>query len=187
MDVRDRWFGDHFFEHKDFLVNFFRKRGCGDDSQDLAQETFLKAYQKFDDLRNPASFKFWLLKIAKHTFLNQNRKQVVKGRKIRPVSLSSFAGFVDRGTPPVLKDTSKTPLKLLLEEEDLARLEEAFKQLPEQMRLCICLRIHQNLKYKEIAEVMQLEINTIKSHLFQAKEKLKELLGEYEADLGVEE
>lgn len=174
-------FSVYFLEYRELLVNYFRKRGFGDDSQDLAQETFLKAYQKLPDLRKQSSFKFWLLTIAKRTLLNKIRDKASSRVEVF-LSQVTFDDFLERAHAPV-EDRADNPLNSLLEEEGTERLAGAFKQLPHQMRHCIYLRVYQNLKYREIAGVMQLELNTVKSHIFQAKQKLKELLTDHEDDL----
>jgi DNA-directed RNA polymerase specialized sigma24 family protein len=46
------------------------------------------------------------------------------------------------------------------------------------MRRCLALRVEQDLKYREIASVMRLSIDTVKAHLFQARQRLKETLGD---------
>ena len=54
--------------------------------------------------------------------------------------------------------------------------------LPAQMRRCVELRVHQDLRYKEIADLMQVSIDTVKAHLYQARQQLKGKLSGYFAD-----
>jgi RNA polymerase sigma-70 factor (ECF subfamily) len=58
------------------------------------------------------------------------------------------------------------------------RATRALQDLPEQMRRCFILRFDQQLRYREIAAVMQISIQTVKSHLHQARERLKAILAE---------
>src|SRR6185295_123541 len=69
------------------------------------------------------------------------------------------------------------PLAGLLADEQVGRLRQALQDLPPQMRRCVLLRIDQNLKYREIAGVMQISIDTVKSQLSQARDRLGRELG----------
>jgi len=62
-------------------------------------------------------------------------------------------------------------------------LSSALAQLPPQMRRCVELRFGQELKYREIAAVMKISVDTVKSHLFQAREHLRQIVGEHFADI----
>ena len=70
------------------------------------------------------------------------------------------------------------PLDRLIAEERLQQLREALLDLPPQMRQCVLLRLDQELKYREIAEVMNIAVNTVKSQLAQAKDRLRTRLEE---------
>ena len=63
--------------------------------------------------------------------------------------------------------------------EQLGILQGALAELPEQMRQCVCFRLQGDLKYREIAEVMQISIQTVKSHLHHAKKRLRPMLEPY--------
>ncbi|MCG8462279.1 MAG: RNA polymerase sigma factor, partial [Holophagales bacterium] len=68
------------------------------------------------------------------------------------------------------------PLSSLVKKEQRRAMRDTIAELPEKMRQCLTLRLDQELSYAEIAVVMRLEINTVKAHLFQARQRLSERL-----------
>ena len=71
-----------------------------------------------------------------------------------------------------------SPAQEAYERERREALARALEGLPPQMRQVLTLRIDQDLKYREIAEVLQISIETVKAHLFQARQRLRTELGE---------
>ncbi len=172
-----------------YLYSFFLVRGCSpEECQDLIQETFLKAYRGSRKFRGEASVRTWLLKIAGHTFQNFIRSRSALKRNAKVVSLQdlqkspsppSEVGF--GGRDPF------GPLERMLGAERKNLLEDALQDLPPRMRTCLQLRIHEDLKYREIATLMQISIQTVKSQLSQAKKRLKESLSKHFEDDDFEE
>lgn len=164
-------FEDHYLEHKDSIQRFFEKRGCGEESQDLTQQTFLKAHVKKDQILNQESYKAWLFVIAKNNYRNYLRSKAAKKNQSDTISLSDNFSLI----PPQIDYQSRahSPLNAILKKEHISEVEEALNQLPNQMRNCLFLFVFQNLKYKEIASILNLKLNTVKSHIFNAREKLK--------------
>jgi RNA polymerase sigma factor (sigma-70 family) len=80
---------------------------------------------------------------------------------------------------PALLAGEQDALTSVITDEQLGILQHALAELPEQMRQCVRLRLKDDLKYKEIAEVMKISIETVKSHLYQAKKRLRPLLEPY--------
>ncbi len=180
LEASDRRFEALFSEHKPLIEAFFRKRGCGESSRDLAQETFLKAYARMGSLRDEAKITSWLFAIARHTWINALRAGATQARdSLREVPYEPStmdhhpAGDAD-------------PYGQLLRKEKLSQLERAvinaILQLSPRTRQCVCLRVYQGLKYHEIARIMDVDINTVRSHLNRAKKQLKQLLGKQGID-----
>ena len=88
--------------------------------------------------------------------------------------------------PSTVSHVAEAPVEYAASErmpsEELARLRAALDDLPPQMRQVVLLRIDGNLKYREIAEVMQVSIATVKAHLQQARQRLREELADYFSD-----
>jgi RNA polymerase sigma-70 factor, ECF subfamily len=163
------------------VLHFFLNRGISyEDSRDLTQETFLRVYKGFERFRGDSSIQTWIFQIAANLWCNHLRNRRTGKRHGKEVSLE---GAIERGIP-VSSDLSQTlgpefsgPLESILEAEQAELLHQALRGLPPQMHRCVLLRIGQGLKYREIAQLMQISIDTVKSQISQAKERLKRDLG----------
>ncbi len=156
---------------------FFRNKGFQEqDASDLTQEAFLRVYRSIELFRRDAKFRTWLLTIVGNVWRNELRRLHTVKREARQVSLDETTEEGQRVLE--IPDGSITePLVRLQEEERMKDAHEAFESLPPQMRRCVLLRA-EGFKYREIAEVMQVSIETVKSQLHQAKQRLRELLGD---------
>lgn len=159
-------FAEIFEAHYDQVVAFFRRWNCREEeSRDLANETFLRAYRGFESFRKESQPATWLNRIARHILLNHIRaKQAIK-RDMAVVSLDGDAAI----TPVSLAGNVEAEL---IFEEELGQLREWISLLPPRMRKCVELRLLDH-EYHDIAEIMGLSVETVKSHLHQATAKLK--------------
>jgi RNA polymerase sigma-70 factor, ECF subfamily len=153
------------------IERFFARKGLSpDDCLDLTQETFLGIYRGLDAYENRRRFAAWLYRAATTTYLKRLRS----------------AGTAKRAAVEVSRDGMENPeanlavpgrqLSGLLDEERSRALRSAVAELPEQMRDCLTLRLHQQLSYNEIAVLKKISVETVKAHLFRARKKLQEKL-----------
>lgn len=149
-----------------------------EDSRDLAQETLLKVSRGYSDFRQEASLPTWIFSIARNTWANFLRHRNAFKRDAPEISLDYLqeegAAEFSQGLTP--SASSENPLALVLEGERRHLLMEHVKNLPERMRRCLILRINQELKYREIAVVLDISIETVKSQLHQARDRLRKEL-----------
>lgn len=124
------------------------------DAQDLTQETFLNAFRSYDNFDGQSSVRTWLIAILKNRFRLYQRE---KGRFRRAHSRAHTAA-------PEQAD------------EKLDKLKSALARLEEDDRLIVVLYHLDGLSYEEIAAVMECPLGTVKSRLFAARQKLKELV-----------
>jgi RNA polymerase sigma-70 factor, ECF subfamily len=163
------------------VYSFFAKRGFPvQECQDLAQETFLKVHKGLSTFRCEARFETWLFQITANLYRNTLRSQATLKREAQEVSLEEI-DEPDPGSGPA-GDPGDTPLAGVLIGEEAQVLRHALDSLPPQMRHCVLLRIDQDLRYREIAELMRVSIDTVKAHLYQARQQLKGKLAGYYAD-----
>lgn len=166
-------FNEIVFRYKDRLVNFlFRYTGNRDDSEDLAQDTFLKLYRSKHLYREIAKFSTWFYTIAINIAKTHLRK---KSRK-KAISLSSF-------DPENEKDFELTANVLGPDESANASTEsyyiqKAIDSLDENFREVIVLRDIQDFEYEEIAQITGLPLGTVKSRINRGRERLKVMLSE---------
>lgn len=158
------------------VVSFFMKRGFScEESRDLAQETFLRVFNKWDSFRGESSVETWLFQIAANLYKNTLRSLQTQKRDAQEVSLD--AEVVE------LKSGEKDPLRAILTEEEVRLLREALEDLPPQMRQAVFLRVDGDMKYREIADEMHVSIETVKAHLYQARQHLRDRLADYFTDI----
>ncbi len=155
-----------------------RRVSSPEDRLDLTQEAFLRVYRGLEGYRGDAQFGTWVFRIAFNTYLKWLRRAKADGKG------SEAAKGVDEpegawdDDQPVAVSTEESPLEHALRTERRMALRRAVEELPEQMHRCTKLRIYRDLSYREIAVVMNLSIETVKVHLFQARKKLKRSFGD---------
>src|ERR1044071_2294 len=133
-------------------------------AEELAQEVFLNLHQNLSAIKSPAHLTFWLRKVTAHRSIDQTRRQ-----KVRPqVSLEDVA-------EPVAEHVEED----FMLSDTLRRLVET---LPEKARMVVILRYQEDLEPAEIAKVLDMPVNTVKSHLRRSlallRDKLSRSVGE---------
>ncbi|SUA66588.1 Sigma-24 [Oligella urethralis] len=147
------------------------------DVEDVAQETFLKAYRALPKFRNESAFYTWLYRIAVNTarnHLSSKQNQLFVSDQLESQDGETFS-LLDNLTD------GETPETHMHNREILEALQAALDDLPEQLRQAIVLRELEGLSYEEIAGVMDCPVGTVRSRIFRAREaiseRLKSLLG----------
>ena len=144
--------------------------------QDLAQETFIKAYRALASFRGDSAFYTWLYRIAINTAKNFI---VAQGR--RPPQEDVDATEAEQYSGADMLHESASPERLLLKDEIAKIVFKTIDALPEDLKTAITLRELEGMSYEEIAEVMACPIGTVRSRIFRAREaidhQLRPLLG----------
>ncbi|NJK92513.1 MAG: sigma-70 family RNA polymerase sigma factor [Blastochloris sp.] len=144
------------------------------ETEDLAQQVFLKVWKAAPRYRAEARFTTWLLTICRNCVFTQLKKS--QRQKTEPLE---FQGVDGEGESPHPDHDMPTPSAEMLREEMRQHVEEALCQLPLSQRTALSLRQHEQLDYDEIARVMGLSVSSVKSLLFRARETLREQLKNY--------
>lgn len=175
-------FGELFAHYYPPVVAFFARRGfSNEEARDLAQKTFLRAFEKFATLRDPGAARSWLFAVAVNVRRNALRSSKAAKRDAEVVALAEdaeAAGERALSANPGRAGEENALDKILTRERE-ERLRRALDQLPPRMREAVYLRIGRDLKYHEIAVLQQVSVDTIKAQMLQARRKLRELLGDY--------
>ncbi len=149
------------------------------ESQDVAQEAFIRAYRAIGNFRGESAFYTWLYKIATNTAKNY---LVSQGRR-PPTDDVQVDDAVHLDAAVRLKDSS-TPERELMRQEIERTVFETVEALPEELRQAITLREVDGLSYEEIAESMNCPIGTVRSRIFRAREAIDEKLRPLLSDVG---
>jgi RNA polymerase sigma-70 factor (ECF subfamily) len=166
------------------LYHFFARRGLPhQDCLDLTQETFLGIYRGIGSFRGEARFETWLFKVATNAWRKGLRREGAAKRAGEEVALGEDE---ERGAGGAVEPAAAAPPpgEGLLREERARLVRAAVERLPEQMRRCLVLRLYHEMTYREIALVLRLSPETVKAHLFQARRRLQDALGDYVSAAG---
>lgn len=153
--------------------------------QDIAQETFIRAYRALPQFRGESAFYTWLYRIAVNS-----AKKALSDFKRDPLVLEGSRAGMEEGeeTSRVENELTdgETPEALLASKEIAAAVNSAIEALSEDLRQAITLREIEGLSYEEISEAMNCPIGTVRSRIFRAREaialKLRPLLDTREGD-----
>lgn len=155
------------------LVNRYVKDPS--EAQDVAQETFIKAYRALNNFRGDSAFFTWLYRIAINTAKNYLS---LRARRFSDYEIDVQEAEQVENAPEL--QGIETPEQLLLNQEILQAIKSAVDKLPEDMRVAITLREFEGMSYEDIALTMDCPVGTVRSRLFRAREaidkKLKPLL-----------
>ncbi len=174
-------FQRQYTQFRPAVIAFFRRRGFPlEEAQDLAQDTFLRAFKGLPGFRGEASLKTWLLRIAANVWRNELRARGAQKREAAHVPLDDAPeSALTEGSATRTPDGQDGPFDALWEQERRELVTRALGELPPQMQRCMQLLVTGELKYREIADVMQISIGAVKSQLHEARERLKSQLGRH--------
>lgn len=155
-----------FTFEKTIFNHIYRILGDRRDAEDLTQETFVKVYKNLKKLDPDGNFRSWLYKIATNTTYDHLRKK----KKQPPVLLVGENEWPFETLEPGLTydNTEKVA--------DSADLGEALSKLKPIHKTVLLLFYQQDMSYEEIAQMLSLSLNTVKTHLRRAKLALKQEL-----------
>lgn len=139
--------------------------------QDIAQETFIKAYRALPQFRGDAQFYTWLYRIA----VNTAKKELLERKRDPLINDSAFQANGDEDetySPSEALISTDTPESELAAREIAAAVNAALDELPEDMRQALTLREIEGLSYEEIAHMMTCPIGTVRSRIFRAREAI---------------
>ena len=142
--------------------------------QDIAQETFIRAYRALGQFRGEAQFYTWLYRIA----VNTAKKQLMELKRDPVVLMSSLMRNEDDETSaPELElngqvADAESPESLLASKEIAQAVNDAMEALPKELEQAIALREIEGLSYEEIAQALDCPIGTVRSRIFRAREAI---------------
>ena len=139
--------------------------------EDIAQETFIRAYRALAQFRGEAQFYTWLYRIA----VNTAKKALVDLRRDPLVTESALRSSEDEDETSSVENeltSPETPETVLAAKEIAAAVNQAMEALPDELRQAVTLREIEGLSYEEIAEVMSCPIGTVRSRIFRAREAI---------------
>ncbi len=154
------------------LVEHFQSRiyavaygiiGNHQDAEDIAQDTFIKAYKNIGNLEREDAFYSWIVRIAVNTGINYKKTRNVNSL----VSMEDIYEPLYRG---------ETPDSYIEKRGETERIQELLAQLPPDSRAVLVLREIEGFGYEEIAGIIGIPVGTVRSRIHYAREKLRQLV-----------
>jgi len=179
-DEKQSIFNQEFMPHINSMYNFaYRLTLDPDDSKDLLQDTYLKAFRFIDSFQQGTNAKAWLFRILKNSFINDYRKKSKEPSKVDYQEVETFYNSedVDRQITPDLRVEA---LQDMIGDE----ISTALNSLDVDFRTVIILCDLEGFKYEEMAKILDIPIGTVRSRLHRARNLLKEKLSEYAKKMG---
>ncbi len=143
-----------------------RMTGNHEDADDVAQETFLRAYRSLPLFRGDSALRTWLFRIALNLSINAGRARA--GRRTEDRDLESL--------PVDPSHRAAEGEQRLLVEERAQRVRDAIEGLPPRQKQVVILRMYEELQFQEIAELLECPIGTAKANFFHAMTNLRKAL-----------
>jgi RNA polymerase sigma-70 factor (ECF subfamily) len=170
-------FNEIVARYKDRIRSYVRGMvSNAEDAEDLAQETFVRAYSALGSFESRATLHTWLFRIATNLCIDYRRRTAHSTRKTLSLDQSICAG-----TSPALDlaDSKSDPALLVGELELAALIDREIANLPDRLRAVVLLHDIEGLRYDEVAQVLKCPLGTVKSRLFHARMALRNALLPY--------
>ncbi len=164
---------ERFVEHFRSKVFHYSWLMCGspEDAEEVAQETLISAFRRFDSLREPENVRSWVFRIAKNACLMQRRKSV-----FAPVRELSVDELLPEAEPVA---DSGPPDSDLLRSELKAVLDRVIMELPPLYRAVVLLRDVEELSTEETAQILDVTADVVKTRLHRGRQAMKQKLDCY--------
>jgi RNA polymerase sigma-70 factor (ECF subfamily) len=148
--------------HQSAVRGFLLRLCCGDGAlaDDVAQETFLRAYQRIGTYRSEGGFDSWLFSIAYRAFASEKRRRHWSAEELKEAP---------EAVEPDVRQAN----------EAATDIERAMRQLREPERACLSLCYQWGMSHQEMADVLDYPVGTVKTHIARGKAKLREHLTSY--------
>lgn len=173
---------DRFVEHFRSKIFQYSWMMCGhrEDAEEVAQETLLKVFENFEQLREPERVRSWVFRIAKNACLMKRRRGIFE--PAQELSLDELMPLAQRNGQMVkieIADWSGLPDREVLRTELRDVLQRAMAELPEIYRSVILLRDVEELSTEETAQVLEVSTDVVKTRLHRARLAVRQSIDQY--------
>lgn len=169
------------YQQRVFYVAFEITRSR-EDAEDVAQETFVKAYLSLKDFKGESSFYTWLYRIAFNMAIDVRRKTGRRGGQAVELDERHVGATVETMSAP-----GPAPDVALQNQQEMQHLARALNELSEEHRIVMTLREIDGLSYEEIADVLGISKGTVMSRLHYARKRLQSVLAQHGIGSGEEQ
>ena len=154
------------------------------DAEDLVQETFLKAYRFWESFEKGSNCRAWLFKILTNLFITSYHKKTKEKQQFAYDDIEShylYNQLEDKGQMGHLSDPESFLFNQLLDDD----VKKAIEELPEDFRVVVVLSFLEGFSYQEIADIVGIQLGTVKSRLHRGRKLLQKSLWQYAVKRGI--
>ncbi len=151
----------------------YRYFASHDEAMEITQKTFIKVYKKLNTLEDTEKFASWIYRIANNLCLDETKRA---GRR-RSASMEALPKH------PVAESLTANPDQQVQKDELGSILQLALNQLPPEQRIVVIMKEYEELKFREIADILDEPENTVKSRLYYGLKKLRTLFEQWNIEL----
>ena len=141
-------------------------------AEDMAQETFIKAYKVLDSFREESAFYTWIYRIA----VNTSKNYLISRDRSKENTESEM--HTDFSNSILELEGQDSPEDLLLADNLKDLINAELNDLPEEIRTCLTLREYEGLSYAEISNILDCPVGTVRSRIFRGREVLSQAIKE---------
>jgi RNA polymerase sigma-70 factor, ECF subfamily len=171
-------FSELVVRYQDLVFRVVRRMSRMDaaTAEDLAQETFLRAFRGLPQFRGECRFVHWLLRIAHNAVINRGTSMSTRfSRQVRSLD-APRPGREDDGSHDPHDVKAPAPSEALENSEMKGVLERALAEMPDDFRSAVVLCDVEGLEYEEIAQILSVPVGTVRSRIHRGREALKEII-----------
>ena len=147
----------------------YRMTNSQEDAEDLAQEIFIKVYKNLKSFKGNSKFSTWIYRIAYNTCIDKYRK-----KEVATVSLTLNSDEEEKEID--LPSNDPLPEERIVSREEYDVVCECISELKPEYKNAVILRDIQNYTYDEIAEILNIHLGTVKSHISRGRASLRDAL-----------
>lgn len=173
-------FDGEFMPHIDSMYNFaYRLTFDEDESKDLVQDTYMKAFRFINSFQEGTNAKAWLYRILKNSFINDYRKKSKQPAKVDYQEVEQYYNSEDTPSSATVDLRLETTKDMIGDE-----ISNALNSLAIDFRTVVILCDLEGFTYEEMAKILDIPIGTVRSRLHRARNLLREKLGTYALSMG---
>lgn len=185
--VRQLQSGD--FSNYDKIVNSYKNRIFGmaykftndyDETQDLAQEVFLKVYRQIKNFRGDSKLSTWIYRISVNTCLDWKKKK----NRLKSINFSSMVNEENKDQTIDIKDESMLPDEVILKGEDQKQVHKLIYELSDKYKTVLIMYHFNEMSYSDIATALNIPQRTVETRLYRARRMLKDKISKLTIEAG---
>jgi RNA polymerase sigma-70 factor (ECF subfamily) len=177
--ARRRDFEQQMLRHLDALYRtaYSMTKNAGD-AEDLVQDTYLRAYQFFDQFQGGTNARAWLFRILTNLYINTYRRRSREPERVSYDELEDFYLY-NRLADACSSGTSGSPEEAVVQKVEVEAIRAAIERLPDEYRDTVVLADLNEFSYQEISDILQIPIGTVRSRLSRGRRLVQKALWSY--------